>query len=77
MEQARQRQHSFLLVCIDESIVSRRLISKCTISLKGMLEATHGTVTVDGWNTQTNIEEVRRVLGFCPQYGKQNRGVIE
>ena len=35
-----------------------------------MLEATSGYVTVEGINIQSDIQAVRKVLGFCPQYGK-------
>jgi ABC-type multidrug transport system ATPase subunit len=37
----------------------------------GMLEPTSGHVTVEGLDNQTNIQDVRRILGFCPQYGKK------
>ena len=35
-----------------------------------MLESSSGVVKVEGFDTRTNIDDVRKVLGFCPQYGK-------
>ncbi|CAF1508315.1 unnamed protein product, partial [Adineta steineri] len=39
-----------------------------TFILVGMLEPTSGQVTIQGMNNQSQIEEVRHYLGFCPQY---------
>ena len=37
----------------------------------GMLEPTSGQVTVEGLDNRQHIQDVRRLLGFCPQYGKE------
>ncbi|CAF1233873.1 unnamed protein product [Adineta ricciae] len=39
-----------------------------TFILVGMLEPTSGRVTIQGFDNQSQIEEVRHHLGFCPQY---------
>ncbi|UJR09005.1 hypothetical protein I4U23_013254 [Adineta vaga] len=39
-----------------------------TFILVGMLEPTSGRVTIQGLDNQSQIEEVRHYLGFCPQY---------
>ncbi|CAF1240137.1 unnamed protein product [Adineta steineri] len=39
-----------------------------TFILVGMLEPTSGQVTIQGMNNQSQLEEVRHYLGFCPQY---------
>lgn len=36
-----------------------------------MLEPTSGRVTIQGFDNQSQIEEVRHHLGFCPQYGSE------
>lgn len=36
----------------------------------GMLEATSGSVQVEGLDNRLHIQDVRRIVGFCPQYGK-------
>jgi ABC-type multidrug transport system ATPase subunit len=36
-----------------------------------MLEPTSGSVTVDGLDHRMHIQDVRKNLGFCPQYGKK------
>jgi ABC-type multidrug transport system ATPase subunit len=41
-----------------------------------MLEPTSGRVTIQGMDNQIQIEEVRRYLGFCPQYGMMNNFFI-
>ncbi|CAM4813346.1 unnamed protein product [Rotaria magnacalcarata] len=33
-----------------------------------MLQPTSGSITVEGLNGQINIQEVRKMIGFCPQY---------
>jgi ABC-type multidrug transport system ATPase subunit len=38
----------------------------------GMLEPTSGQVTIEGLDNRRNIQDVRKILGFCPQYGKQD-----
>jgi len=35
-----------------------------------MLEPTSGSVTIEGLDNQAHIQDVRKILGFCPQYGK-------
>jgi ABC-type multidrug transport system ATPase subunit len=35
-----------------------------------MLEPTSGYVTVEGLDNRIHIQDVRKILGFCPQYGK-------
>ncbi|CAF1450292.1 unnamed protein product, partial [Didymodactylos carnosus] len=39
-----------------------------TSILVGMLEPTSGSVSISGLDNQENIEEVRKEIGFCPQY---------
>ncbi|CAF2548505.1 unnamed protein product [Rotaria sp. Silwood2] len=39
-----------------------------TFILVGMLEPTSGRVTVEGLDNRTHIQEVRKILGFCPQF---------
>ncbi|CAF0914028.1 unnamed protein product [Rotaria sp. Silwood1] len=39
-----------------------------TFILVGMLEPTSGYVTIEGLNNRTHIQEVRKILGFCPQF---------
>ena len=34
-----------------------------------MLEPTSGTITIEGLDSCQHIQDVRKVLGFCPQYG--------
>jgi len=38
-----------------------------------MLEPTSGSVTVEGLDNRMHIQDVRRILGFCPQYGEIER----
>jgi ABC-type Na+ transport system ATPase subunit NatA len=38
-------------------------------NVAGMLEPTSGRVTVEGLDLGTNIQDVRKIIGFCPQYG--------
>jgi ABC-type multidrug transport system ATPase subunit len=38
-----------------------------------MLEPTSGYVTVEGLDHRMHIQDVRKILGFCPQYGKKKR----
>jgi ABC-type multidrug transport system ATPase subunit len=40
-----------------------------------MLEATAGHITINGIDIRTNIQDVRKILGFCPQYGQQNKPI--
>ena len=42
------------------------------IRIVGMLEPTSGVVRVEGFDHRIQIQDVRRILGFCPQYGKKN-----
>lgn len=35
----------------------------------GMLEPTSGSITVEGLDGQLHIQEIRKIIGFCPQYG--------
>jgi ABC-type multidrug transport system ATPase subunit len=35
-----------------------------------MLEPTSGSVTIEGMDHRMHIQDVRKILGFCPQYGK-------
>ncbi|CAF0922953.1 unnamed protein product [Adineta ricciae] len=39
-----------------------------TFILVGMLEATSGEVIIEGLDTRQHIQDVRKILGFCPQY---------
>ncbi|CAM4928643.1 unnamed protein product [Rotaria socialis] len=39
-----------------------------TFILVGMLQPTSGSITVEGLDGQINIQEVRKMIGFCPQY---------
>ncbi|CAF0732489.1 unnamed protein product [Adineta steineri] len=39
-----------------------------TFILVGMLEATSGQVTIEGLDSREHIQDVRKILGFCPQY---------
>jgi ABC-type glutathione transport system ATPase component len=41
-----------------------------TFILVGMSEPTSGTVIVEGYDYRTHSEEIRKMIGFCPQYGK-------
>ncbi|CAF1010697.1 unnamed protein product, partial [Didymodactylos carnosus] len=34
----------------------------------GMLESDNGDITVDGMNITSNIQNIRKKIGFCPQY---------
>jgi ATP-binding cassette subfamily A (ABC1) protein 3 len=36
--------------------------------LTGMMEATSGTATVNGYDVKTQMRQVRNSLGFCPQF---------
>ena len=36
----------------------------------GMMEATSGHVSVEGLDSRANIGHVRKMIGFCPQYGE-------
>jgi ABC-type multidrug transport system ATPase subunit len=38
-----------------------------------MLEPTLGYVRVEGLDHRMHIQDVRKILGFCPQYGKKKR----
>jgi hypothetical protein len=35
-----------------------------------MLEPTSGHVSVEGLDNRMHIQTIRKILGFCPQYGK-------
>ena len=37
-----------------------------------MLEPTSGEVRVEGLDHRVHIQDVRKIMGFCPQYGKKN-----
>jgi ABC-type multidrug transport system ATPase subunit len=37
----------------------------------GMLEPTSGSVTIEGLDHRMHIQDVRKILGFCQQYGKR------
>ncbi|CAF0732502.1 unnamed protein product [Adineta steineri] len=39
-----------------------------TFILVGMLEATSGQVTIEGLDSREHIQDIRKILGFCPQY---------
>ncbi len=41
------------------------------VCIVGMLEPTSGCVTVEGLDHRMHIQDVRKILGFCPQYGKK------
>ena len=36
-----------------------------------MLEPTSGSVIVEGFDYKTHSQEIRKMIGFCPQYGKE------
>jgi len=36
-----------------------------------MLEPTSGHVTVEGLDNRMHIQDVRKMVGFCPQYGRK------
>ena len=36
-----------------------------------MLEPTSGNVTIEGMDNRMYIQDVRKILGFCPQYGER------
>jgi ABC-type multidrug transport system ATPase subunit len=36
-----------------------------------MLEQTSGQVKVEGLDNRIHIQDVRKIIGFCPQYGKR------
>jgi ABC-type multidrug transport system ATPase subunit len=36
----------------------------------GMLEPTSGSVVVEGFDYKTHNQEIRKLIGFCPQYGE-------
>ena len=38
-----------------------------------MLEPTSGDVKVEGLDTRMHIQDVRKILGFCPQYGQNKQ----
>jgi ABC-type multidrug transport system ATPase subunit len=38
-----------------------------------MLEPTSGHVTVEGLDNRMHIQDVRKMVGFCPQYGREER----
>jgi ABC-type multidrug transport system ATPase subunit len=35
-----------------------------------MLEPTSGYVRIEGMDHRMHIQDVRKIVGFCPQYGK-------
>ncbi|CAF3734537.1 unnamed protein product [Rotaria sordida] len=39
-----------------------------TFILVGMLEPTSGSITVKGLDGRMHIQEIRKIIGFCPQY---------
>jgi ATP-binding cassette subfamily A (ABC1) protein 3 len=43
------------------------------VCILGMLEPTSGRVTVEGLDIRMHIQDVRKILGFCPQYGRKER----
>ena len=44
-----------------------------TFILVGMLEATSGSVKVEGLDNRLHIQDIRRIVGFCPQYGRKKK----
>ena len=64
---------TFMLVGSYPLIRSEGIIPSNLFSISGMLEATSGYVTVEGMNIQSDIQAVRKILGFCPQYGKRGK----
>ena len=36
--------------------------------MTGLIASTSGTVTINGHDVETELEQVRKVLGFCPQF---------
>lgn len=63
----KQRQHLRSLVCKLRKDVQRKNKS---IICSGMLEPTHGKVLIEGFDIQKNLQQARKLLGFCPQYGQ-------
>jgi len=35
------------------------------------MEPTSGHVVVEGFDYRTHSQEIRKMIGFCPQYGKE------
>ena len=44
------------------------------VCIAGMLEATSGDVVVEGMDTREHIQDVRKIMGFCPQCGMSRGG---
>lgn len=36
--------------------------------LTGATDISSGDATVDGWSIKSNIEQVRSLIGYCPQF---------
>lgn len=66
---AKQRRPSCLSVCIIRNPRDHSFEYQHDL-IVGMLDATSGYISVEGINIQSNIQTVRKILGFCPQYGK-------
>jgi ABC-type multidrug transport system ATPase subunit len=61
---------TFILVgmrCFLSQLNTYFLLCQCL----GMLEPTSGSVIVEGFDYRTHSQEIRKMIGFCPQYGKQ------
>ena len=67
MVQEKQQQHSFLLVSTIVLYFDQMIRVLCVL---GMLEPTSGEVKVEGMDHRMHIQDVRKILGFCPQYGR-------
>jgi ABC-type multidrug transport system ATPase subunit len=42
-----------------------------------MLEPTSGYVRIEGMDHRMHIQDVRKIVGFCPQYGKMKTSNLE
>ncbi len=70
MVQAKQQLHSFSLVCV-VYLFSLAVLALSFDWFVGMLEPTSGCVVVEGFDYRTHSQDIRKLIGFCPQYGKQ------
>ncbi len=62
---------TFILVGQYNSMICLKMyMCVCDLFL-GMLEPTSGKVTIEGLDNRIHIQDVRKILGFCPQYGKR------
>jgi len=68
---------TFILVGMYYLSLSTRYLFLVTLNILifdrfvGMLEPTSGSVIVEGFDYRTHSQEIRKMIGFCPQYGKK------